>query len=120
MRCSKDLRRRVLKFIAEGGTKTEAARRFEVSRKSIYNWLSQKDGLSYRKPGPQKPRKLDWDALRKAVEAYPNRMLKEHAKQFGVSPVAIWKACERMKLTHKKTRGATRKRRTIKHTAADT
>jgi putative transposase len=120
MRCSKDIRKRVLSFVGEGGSKAEAARRFEVSRASVYNWLSKSDGLSYEKPGPRKPHKLDWQALRKAVEQHPERMLKEHAKQFGVSTVAIWKACERMKLTHKKTRGATRKRRTINAIGAGT
>lgn len=120
MRCSKDIRKRVLAFVATGGSKVEAANRFQVSRASVYNWLSKKDGLSYEKPGPRKPRKLDWEALRKAVERHPERMLKEHAQQFGVSTVAIWKACERMKLTHKKTRGATRKRRGIDPTGAGT
>lgn len=118
MRCSKDIRKRVLAFVAGGGSKAAAAKRFQVSRASVYNWLSKKDGLSYEKPGPRKPRKLDWEALRKAVEQHPHRMLKEHAAQFGVSTVAIWKACERMKLTHKKTRGATRKRRITKRTGA--
>lgn len=118
MRCSKDIRKRVLSFIAEGGGKAEAARRFKVSRASVYNWLSQEDGLSYRKPGPKQPRKLDWEALKRAVESDSDRMLKEYAEQFGVSPAAIFKACKRMKLTRKKRRGATKNRRITKRTGA--
>jgi transposase len=36
MRCSSDLRRRVVKFIKEGGGKREAALRFGVGEASIY------------------------------------------------------------------------------------
>jgi transposase len=118
MRCSKDIRNRVLAFVADGGSKAEAARRYQVSRATVYNWLSSEDGLSYRKPGPKKPRKLDWEALRRCVEQDPDRMLKEYAEQFGVSPSTIWKACERMKLTRKKRRVAAKKRRITKRTGA--
>lgn len=113
MRCSNDIRRRVLKFVAEGGSQTEAARRFQVSRKSIYNWLTKPDSLIHQKPGPKKPRKIDHDALRKAIEKNPDRMLKEYAKEFGVSDVAIWKACKRLGLPRKKRRGGTMKHRAM-------
>ena len=120
MRCSQDLRKRVLDFVLESGNKEEAARRFQVSRASVYNWLSKEDGLSYERPGPRKPRKLDWEALRCYVERHPDLMLKEYAAHFNVSVGCIFKACRRMKLTHKKTRGVTKKRRTIKSTGAGT
>lgn len=118
MRCSKDIRRRVLKFVAEGGSKAEAARRFEVSRKSVYNWLSKEDGLSHHKPGPKKPRKIDHELLRRAIEQNPDRMLKEYAKEFGVTDVAIWKACKRLGLPRKKRRGDTAKPPATKPTGA--
>ena len=111
MRCSKDIRKRVLAFIADGGSKVEAARRFEVSRKSVYNWLLKEDGLSHQKPGPKKPRKIDNDVLRKAIEKNPDRMLKEYAKEFGVTDVAIWKACKRLGLPRKKRPGGIMKHR---------
>ena len=116
MRCSRDLRKRVLDFVSQNGDKEEAARRFQVSRASVYNWLSKEDGLSYERPGPRRPRKLDWDALRRYVEKHPQLMLKEYAAHFGVSVGCIFKACRRMKLTHKKTHGGTKKRRTTKRT----
>ncbi|WP_147094454.1 IS630 transposase-related protein, partial [Nitrosococcus oceani] len=43
MRCSIDLRKRVIDFVRGGGSKAEAARRFQVGRASIYRWLSQDD-----------------------------------------------------------------------------
>ena len=56
MRCSIDLRKRVLEFVNSGSSKSEAARIFKVSRSSIYTWLKSQDALSYRKPGPTGPR----------------------------------------------------------------
>jgi transposase len=39
MRCSLDLRRRVVAFVQQGGSKAEAARRFQVGEASVYRWL---------------------------------------------------------------------------------
>ena len=41
MSYSLDLRERVVAFVREGGGKAGAARRFSVSRKTVYNWLSR-------------------------------------------------------------------------------
>ena len=67
MRCSSDLRRRVIDFVRNGGSKAEAARRFQVARSSVYRWMDAEDGLAYRRPGPRGPRTLDWEALRAHV-----------------------------------------------------
>ena len=48
MRYSQDLRKRVIDFIAAGGSKG----RFGVSRRCIYNWLDAADPFTYEKPGP--------------------------------------------------------------------
>ncbi|WP_442918258.1 IS630 transposase-related protein, partial [Magnetococcus sp. PR-3] len=36
-----ELRQRVIDFVESGGKKAEAARIFQVSRATIYNWLSR-------------------------------------------------------------------------------
>ena len=110
MRCSTDIRKRVIEFVRGGGSKAEAARRFEVSRASVYHWLKSPDGLSYKRPGPRGPRRLDWEALRLRVGQYPDRTQKEHAHHFGVSPQCIWHALQRMKLSRKKNDGLPRAR----------
>lgn len=102
MRCSKDLRQRVVAFVRGGGSKAEAARRFQVSRGSIYNWLNAADALSYGKPGPKHARKLDWEALRRQVEAHEDLTQKARARHFGVSRHCIWHALRTMALTRKK------------------
>lgn len=102
MRCSRDLRKRVIEFVRRGGRKTDAARRFQVSRASVYNWTNVPDGLAYRRPGPKGPSRLDWEALRHDVATHPDRTQKERAHQFGVSRHCIWHALQRMGLSWKK------------------
>jgi transposase len=80
MRRSQDLRKRVIVFVRRGGSTTEPARRFQVSRASGYNWTSVPTGLVYRRPGPRGPRRLDWEALRSDVATYPDRTQKERAR----------------------------------------
>lgn len=105
MRCSSDIRKRVVSFVLGGGSKSEAARRFQVSRASVYNWLNAPDALSYQKPGPRRPSKLDWEALRAHVEAHDDMTQAERAKHFGVSRHCIWHALRQMNLTRKKNDG---------------
>ena len=101
MTISRDLRDRVLTFIKEGGRKTEASKRFSVSRTAIYQWLSGKlpneDGVKFRRK-----RKLDRIELSKHVQRYPDALLRERAAYFGVCINSIWYALREMKLTYKK------------------
>lgn len=108
MRCSQDLRKRVLEFVRGGGSKAEAARRFQVSRASVYNWTSVPDGLAYHRPGPKGPRRLDWEVLRGNVATHPDRTQKERARHFGVSRHCIWHALQQMDLSRKKNGGIPR------------
>ena len=102
MRCSPDLRKRIIELVKGGGSKVEAARRFQVSRASLYGWVGAPNGLSFRRPGPRGPRRLDWEALRLDVEQRPDRTQKERARQFGVSRHCVWHALRKMRLSRKK------------------
>ena len=102
MRCSKDLRQRVIAFVKSGGSRAEAAHRFQVSRGSVYNWLNAADALRYRRPGPKAGRRLDWEALRRHVEQQADLTQKERARYFGVSRHCIWNALWKMGLRRKK------------------
>src|SRR5574342_1389752 len=116
MRCTKDIRRRVVALVRGGGSKAEAARRFQVSRGSVYTWMKAPDALSYRKPGPQKGRTLDWQALRHHVEQHADLTQQERARYFGVSRHCIWHALHQMALTRKKNDGLPRARSSAKQT----
>ncbi|MDH4154641.1 MAG: IS630 family transposase [Nitrospira sp.] len=104
MRCSTDLRQRVVEFVCGGGSKAEAARRFPVGEASVYRWLKP-GGLTYQRPGPRRPRKLNWEQLRCHVENHPDRTQAERARHFHVSRHCIWNALRKLGVTHKKRLG---------------
>jgi transposase len=101
MRCSLDLRQRVADFVRSGGSKAEAARRFKVGEASVYRWLKP-GGLEHKRPGPKNPRKLDWEQLRRQVEAHNDMTQAERARHFQVSRHCIWHALQRLQVTRKK------------------
>lgn len=100
MSYSLDLRERVVAFVRGGGGKAVAARRFSVSRKTVYNWLSRVP-LAPKKHGRRK-RKLDWEALRRDIASRPDALLRERAATFGVHLSSVAYACKQLKITHKK------------------
>ena len=102
MRYSSDLRKRVLDFIKSGGSKAEASRRFSISRPTLYKWLDSPDPLAYEKPGPRGPRRLDLDALKAHVDAFPDQTLAERGDHFQVSTFCIWHGLKRIDYTRKK------------------
>lgn len=101
MRCSTDLRRRVIAFVRSGGSKAEVARQFKVGEASVYRWLKP-GGLTYHRPGPKQPHKLDWEGLRLQVEQHADMTQGERARHFGVSRHCIWNALHKMRVTRKK------------------
>ena len=101
MHYSIDLRQRVVDFVRGGGSKAEPSRRFKVSLWCVFDWLKRGD-LSPQKV-TRRHRKLDWEALRVHVQAYPDACLKERFEHFQGHIHAIWYALRRMKLTYKKT-----------------
>ncbi len=100
MTYSIDLRKRVVKFVKDGGSKAEASRRYEVSLWCVNDWCQRQDLTP--KPQPRRQRKLDWEALSRHIEEYPDALLRERAQHFGVHINAIWYATRQMKLTRKK------------------
>ena len=92
MAYSTDLRKRVLDFITNGGSKSAAERTFRVSRRTIYNWLEAEDPYACEKPGPKGPRHIDYDALQQHVADFPDFTLAERAQHFGASIHGIFYA----------------------------
>ena len=58
MAYSIDLRKRVLDFINNGGSKVAAKRTFGISRRTIYNWLETQDPLVCENRDPRDPEVL--------------------------------------------------------------
>ncbi len=100
MTYSIDLRKRVIGFVNEGGSKAEASRRFEVSLWCVNDWCKRED-LAPKVHG-QRNRKIDKEALRRHVQLNPDALLRERAEHFGVHINAVWSMMRKMDLTHKK------------------
>ena len=102
MAYSEDLRRRVVKYVRQGGKKAEAARRFGVSRGCIFLWLSRKNNLKPQRPGPKTANKVDMKKLSTMMQKGSDKMLKEIAEEFDVTESAISKALRRLNISRKK------------------
>lgn len=100
MPLSLDLRKRVVEFIERGGRVTEAARRYQVGRATIYRWL-KRENLEATQVKRRK-RKLDLQALEKDTEVHPDITLKARAEKFGVTPAAVCHAYKKLRITRKK------------------
>jgi transposase len=100
MAYSIDLRQRVVRVVADGGSKAEAARRFDVSIWCVHDWCGRAD-LAPAYPRTRR-RKLDRLALRRHVAQHPEATLQERARHFGVRINAIWYALRQGQVTRKK------------------
>lgn len=108
------LRERVLAYVDAGhGGKAEAAKVFGITRQSVHNWWRQRKRKGHVKPIPRGERKryLDRQKLVDYLGKHADAYLSEIGAHFGVSDVAIFKACERWKITRKKNLILQRKRR---------
>ena len=108
MTYSTDLRKRVLDFINNGGSKAAAEQTFGISRRTIYNWLEAEDPFASDKPGPKGPRHIDYEALGQHVSDFPDATLAERAKHFSVSTNGIFYALTKLNITRKKRRRLTK------------
>ena len=103
MTYSTDLRKRVLKYVEDGGSKEDAVNIFGVCMKTIWNWIKRhKQGNLPPKIKEVRPRKIDNDRLKKCIEGNPDAYLREIAEEFGVTPPAVFYACKRLRITLKK------------------
>lgn len=100
MTYSIDLKKRILNFVRNGGSKTEAARRFNVGRTIIYGWLKDAD-LFKPKKRQVRTRKISPEALAQDIIDHPDDFLRERAQRFGVRINAIAYRLATMKIVKK-------------------
>src|SRR5439155_7384555 len=99
-------------FIQGGGSKAEAARRFDMARSSVYRYLAAaKKGALAPKTRWGHWRKLDPEKLQAHVQKYPDATLKELQNAFGVSHHAVWVRLGQLGFTLKKTHKISRAQR---------
>lgn len=102
MAYSQDLRQRIMLFILQGGGRTEASKRYAISERTVYRWLSQPVDYQPQKPGPRTNRKFDREKLIAIVQAQPDLMLKEIAAQLGVKVNTVSRTLINLGFTRKK------------------
>jgi transposase len=110
MTYSVDLRERVVTFVKQGRSKSEAARRFKVSRWCVYNWL-ERETLEPEKQGCPGPWKLNPEALEAHVEAYPDAYQHERGAALGVSRHVVLYGLKRLGIRRKKNAAVPREKR---------
>ncbi|MBX3326038.1 MAG: IS630 transposase-related protein [Nitrospira sp.] len=106
MRCSPDLHRRVISFMREGGSKTEADRWFMVGKVSLSRWFKF-SGVTHKRPWLKTAHKLDWEVLRNQVTAQDDLTEGKAARHCGGSCQCIRNAFHKMGWIRKKTTGYT-------------
>ena len=99
MAYSIDLRKRVLDFIENGGSKVEVSKLFNISRDIICKWHNASDPLVPQKTGP---RCIDYKALTQHVKYFPDQTINERASHFGVSRYCIWYGLRKLGFSAKK------------------
>jgi len=99
MTYSLDLRKRVVDHVRSGATHAEASSLFNVTTRTIFNWL-KRDDLSPKRHGERR-RKIDKAALKAHVRDFPEMLLRERAAHFNVSVPSLWAALRKLKITKK-------------------
>lgn len=103
---SNDLRRRVLEYKDGNHTQKETCETFGISRSTLNSWLKlrRETGSAELKPRPKhrRSRKVGAQALQTYIDKNPDAYLHEIAAEFGVTAAAICYACQRYRISRKK------------------
>lgn len=105
---SLDLRKKVINYVNKGHSREDASKIFGVGVRTIYRWIARFKAGSLAETKAHKPwKKLDPQALAKAVEKNPGYKLSDFAKLFKVTTAAICLAFKTLGITRKKRQPST-------------
>jgi transposase len=100
-----DLRERIVSFVKAGGSKVEAAKRFRVARKTVYNYLTlAQAGALAPKESWGSWKKFEPAKVRAYVAKHPDATLWEIGRAFRGTDVGALSALRLLGITLKKTR----------------
>lgn len=106
-----DLRERIVSFVNAGGNKTEAAKRFGVARKTVYNYLTLvQAGTLAPKESWGSWKKFEPARVRAYVAKHPDATLWQIGRAFRGTDVGALSALRLLGITLKKTRQIPRKK----------
>ena len=122
MAYSTDLRTRVIAYVNAGGSRLSAAKLFDLSEKTVRNWLRL-----YKESGSVEPRphgggftsKVDSTDFVQYVSEHPDNTLKETGAHFGISHQGVAYNLRKHGYAYKKKHCATKKemRRSERYTS---
>ena len=109
---STDLRERVVDYIKSGGSRKDACRIFNVSLRTLSNWLKRLRDTGNVLPSKlgSRPWKLDHDEVIKYIDPNPESTLKSIASHFDTTSSTIFYICKKYKYTRKKNHTVSRKK----------
>jgi len=103
MAYSIDFIKRAVAYRQEGYTFAQLREAFDISSATYYDWQAKlNNGHFDITVKRERHRKIDKEALIKAVEEKPDAFLKEYAEQFNCTATAIYYALEKLNITRKK------------------
>jgi len=104
MAYSIDFIKRAVAYRQEGHTLKQMQEAFGIPAETYYDWkVKLENGFHFGiKAKGERKRKIDKEALKKAVEEKPDAFLSELAKQFNCTPVAVFYALKKLNITLKK------------------
>jgi len=103
MAYSIDFIKKAVEYRQEGHTFAQLREAFDIPSATYYDWeVKLNNGHFDIIVKRERHRKIDKEALIKAVEENPDAFLKEYAKQFNCTPTAVYYALEKLNITRKK------------------
>ena len=99
MTYSVQFRKKVLKLQSSGESFIKLSERFKISTTTISRWKKQ---LMPKQNRNKQPVKIDYEALKKDIQEYPDSYSYERAIRLGVSASGIKHAKKRIGITYKK------------------
>jgi len=103
MAYSIDFIKRAVAYKREGHTFAQLREAFDIPSATYYDWeIKLNNGHFDIIVKRERHRKIDKEALKRAVAENPDAFLKEYAEQFNCTPTAVFYALEKLNITRKK------------------
>ena len=102
MAYSEDYREAAIEYKQKGHTFKELKEVFKITPRTYYQWVKKAGDNADVKVKQTRKRKIDPDALRKAVEEKPDAYLRELSEAFNCSTTAVHKRLVSLGITYKK------------------
>jgi len=103
MAYSIDFIKKAVEYRQEGHTFAQLREAFDIPSATYYDWEAKlNNGYFDIIVKRERHRKIDKEALKKAVAEKPDAFLKEYAEQFNCTATAVFYALEKLNITRKK------------------